>query len=345
MKTLFEATTLRGISLKNRIFRSATWMGMAADGMVTDAIVDVYRAYAQGQVGGIISGFTSIAPYDGVLQGAMRFTHDRHVEGHRRITDAVHAAGSRMFLQAALLDTTVPHPGGGGVVKSVNELSREDLQSFVDVYQEAAVRAEKAGYDGMQIHAAHFFGLSKCLSPLYNQRQDEYGGCSEGRARLLVEIYDAIRQAVGRSFCILLKINCSDFVEGGLTLEDFLVTSEMLARVGIDAIEVSGNYTSRPHVRAGVNEAYFKDAALRLKALVATPVILVGGLRSLETLTDLVARDGIDYVSLSRPLLCEPNLVARWQAGDVRPSCCRSCNACYHTPNHQCVQRLRGKEA
>ncbi|MBQ9405326.1 MAG: NADH:flavin oxidoreductase [Desulfovibrio sp.] len=346
MHTIFDTTSLRGIVLKNRVFRSATWLGMAgSDGLVTDAIVDVYRTYAQGQVGAIITGFTSISPYDGPLPGAMRLSHDSHVEGHKRITAAVHAEGSPIFLQAALLDTFVPDAAGHGVLKSVNALTREDLRSIVQVYREAALRAEKAGYDGLQIHAAHFFGLSKCLSPLCNQRQDEYGGCAEGRARLLVEIYDAVRQAVGQRFVILIKINCSDFSEGGLTQADFLTACELLARVGIDAIEVSGNYTSRPHVRPDVNEAYFRDAALRLKALVSTPVILVGGLRSLKTVNELVNKDGIDYVALSRPLICEPNLVARWQAGDTRPSRCLSCNACYHTPDHQCVQRLHGQEA
>lgn len=346
MKSVFDAVALRGVPLKNRIFRSATWMGMAgADGMVTDGIVEVYRAYAQGQAGGIISGFTSVSPCDGELPGAMRLTGDGHIAGHRRITEAVHAEGGRIFLQAALLDTYVAGADGRGVLKTVNSLTREDMRGIVDVYRKAAVRAEQAGYDGLQIHAAHFFGLSKCLSPLYNRRGDEYGGCAEGRARLLVEIHDAVRQAVGGRFVILVKINCSDFTEGGLTEDDFLTACEMLSRAGIDAIEVSGNYTSRPHVRAGVNEAYFRDAALRLKALVRTPVILVGGLRSLETVNALVDRDGIDFVSLSRPLICEPDLAARWQAGDTRPSRCVSCNACYHTPDHQCVQRLRGGEA
>ncbi len=346
MKTIFDSTTLRGISLKNRVFRSATWMGMAGTNrMVTDAIVDVYRAYAQGQVGGIISGFTSISPYDGALSGALHFTQDSHIAGHKRITEAAHAEGSRIFLQAALLDTYVANSFGRGELKSVNELTQEDIRGIVGIYRDAAMRAEMAGYDGLQIHAAHFFGLSKCMSPLYNQRRDEYGGCATGRARLLVEIHDTIRRVVAKQFAILIKINCSDFIEGGLTQEDFLTTCELLARIGIDAIEVSGNYTSRPHVRAGVNEAYFKDAALKLKALVSTPVILVGGLRSLETVNSLVDIDGIDYVSLSRPLICEPDLVARWQAGDTCPSRCVSCNACYHTPNHQCIQRLHGREA
>ncbi len=346
MKTIFDSTIIRSVSLKNRIFRSATWMGMAgANGCVTDAIVDVYREYARGQVGGIITGFTSVSPCDGELPGAMRFTGDEHISGHRRITEAIHAEGSRVFLQAAMLDTYVPGASGHGGLKSVNDLTHDDMRSIVDTYANAAARAEKAGYDGLQIHAAHFFGLSRCISPLYNQRQDEYGGSAEGRARILVEIHDAIRQSVGKHFAVIIKINCSDFIEGGLTERDFLVVCEMLSHAGIDAIEVSGNYTSRTNVRAGVGEAYFKEAALRLKSRVPTPVILVGGLRSIETINGLIGEEGIDYVSLSRPLICEPNLVARWLAGDTRPSRCVSCNSCYHTPNHQCVTRLHDKDA
>ena len=344
MRTLFDTTSLRGLRLKNRIFRSATWMGMADDGKVTQPIVELYRNYAKGQVAGIITGFTHIAPYDGQLPGAMRLTSDAQAEGHRAITEAVHAYDSRIFLQAALLDTTVATAEGKGTLKSVNSITEAELTRLIDDYRKAAVRAQKVGYDGLQIHAAHFFGLSKILSPLYNQRRDAYGGSAKGRAKLLVDIHDAIRAAVGSSFAILVKINCSDFAEGGLSEEDFIEACEALSCAGIDAIEVSGNYTSRPHVRAHVNEAYFAQAALKLRQRVTTPLILVGGLRSLETINALIDQEGIDYVSLSRPLLCEPMLVARWQSGDTSPSRCVSCNACYQTPNHQCIQHLR-KEA
>ena len=151
-----------------------------------------------------------------------------------------------------------------------------------------------------------------------------------------------MREAVGNDFALLVKINCSDFVPGGLDEEDFLTTCVLLDQAGIDAIEVSGNFTSRPNVRPGVNEGYFRAAARRLKGRVRAAVILVGGLRSPEMLHSIINDDGIDYVALSRPLICEPDLVQRWQRGDMRPARCLSCNACYNTLGHQCVLWLRG---
>ena len=345
MRDMFDTTTLRGIPLRNRVFRSATWMAMAGEGgVVTDAIVDLYRTCAQGRVGGIITGFTSISPHDRELSGAMRLDNDAHIAGHQRLTTAVHEAGGRVFTQMAMLDTHGTCGTGCGMPKTVNELSSDDMRGIVALYRDAAVRAERAGYDGAQIHAAHFFALSKCISPLHNQRQDTFGGSTEGRARLLVDIHNAMRGAVGDGFALLVKINCSDFVTGGLDENGFLTTCTLLDRAGIDAIEVSGNFTSRPNVRPGVNEGYFRVAAQRLKKRVRAAVMLVGGLRCMKTLRSIIADDAIDYVALSRPLICEPDLVKRWQHGDTRPARCLSCNACYNTPSHQCVLRLRGAQ-
>lgn len=341
MKSLFDTTSLRGCSLKNRFFRSATWMAMADDsGLVSDDLIAVYRAYAHHQVAGIITGFTHVSRYDKWLPGAVRFTEDKDVPHHARLTEAVHAEDSRIFLQAAILS---PH-GADGEEKSVDDLSLADIKTLISAYQQAAVRAEQAGYDGLQIHAAHFFGLSKCLSPACNHRKDAYGGSAKGRAKLLLDIHAAIRESVQDTFLILIKINCSDFVPGGLSQDDFLTACQMLSQAGIDAIEVSGNGTSRPHIRAGVNEGYFQDAARLLKMhLPQTPIILVGGLRSPAYIESLLSQNVMDYIALSRPLICEPDLVARWQAGDKRPARCVSCNGCYESYHHQCSMN-RGRE-
>lgn len=340
MKTIFDATTLRGRTLKNRIFRSATWMGMAENGCVTDEIVSMYQKLAQGQVAGIVTGFTSVVPWDGELPGALRFFEPEHVKGHTRLTKAVHESGSLIFLQAAMLDTYV----ASGQAVPVNALTLNDFADIVEAYKKAAIHAVEAGYDGLQIHGAHFFGLSKCLSPLCNQRNDAYGGSVERRAKIVLDILQAVRLVVSNDFIILIKINCSDFMSGGLSENDFISTSLLLADAGIDAIEVSGNYTSRPHIRAGVNEAYFKEAAVALRHRTTCPIILVGGVRSLDVANALVDQDDMTYVSLSRPLLCEPNLIARWQAGDSRPARCISCNSCYHTEHHRCILHKGGTE-
>ena len=196
----------------------------------------------------------------------------------------------------------------------------------------------------MQIHAAHFFYLSKFISPLLNHRTDHYGGDQRGRSRILYEILKDMRSKTGPDFLITMKINSTDEYPGGLTTQDFMLTSRLMADAGIDAIEVSANGTSRTGIKAGENEGYFRAAAMALAAYVDTPVVLVGGLRSVEKINQYLNDTKIEYVSLSRPLIREPNLIRRWQTGDTAPSKCVSCNSCYRTPGHQCIFNLKNKQ-
>lgn len=134
-----------------------------------------------------------------------------------------------------------------------------------------------------------------------------------------------------------MKVNCSDFTPGDLTPMDSLIACQIAASAGLNSIEVSGNYTSRPNIRPMVNEAYFLDFALELEKAVDIPIILVGGHRSMENMNRLLKETPIKYFSLSRPLIREPNLPSRWQAGDTKPATCISCNACYNTYAHKCI--------
>jgi len=341
MKSIFDETMLGGIPLKNRVFRSATWMAMAdGQGRVTDGLVSVYRQLAEGGVGAIVTGITSVAPADAPLEGIARFYDDSFIAGHRRITDAVHESGAIVYLQTAMVASCMGTPQGV-VSMPVNAWSVEEGRQIVSWFGDAAARAERAGYDGVQIHAAHGFFLSRFISPRFNQRDDEYGGDARRRARILVDILRDMRAKASPGFSIIAKINASDEMPYGLTVEDFLVASEMLVEAGIDAIEVSANGTSRQGVKPGQNEAYFRGYALALKECVDVPVILVGGHRSLACMNEVINEIGIEYLALSRPLICEPDLLTRWQTGDTSPSKCMSCNACYGTPRHQCIFNMR----
>ena len=209
---------------------------------------------------------------------------------------------------------------------------------MVSAFGDAARRAEQAGYDGVQIHAAHFFYLSRFISPLFNHRTDRYGG-----ANILPAILSDMRSKTSADFLITIKINSTDEYPGGMTEEDFIAACKLLCcrrdacGPGVDAIEVSANGTSRQGIRAGVNEGSFLHAAARLADEVDVPVALVGGLRSLEFIDHVLNTTKIEYISLSRPLVREPALIRRWQQGDTHPSLCVSCNSCYRTAGHQCV--------
>lgn len=332
MKTLFDTTTLGKRTLKNRIWRSATWLALAdAEGNVTDEIVKTYEELAKGGAAMIVTGLTSIVEHDAEIGGGAKFYDDRFIAGHRRLTEAVHKHGALVMMQTAIVDGPV------------DELSTEQVEYIVRQFGDAARRAEQAGYDGVQIHAAHFFYLSKFISPLLNHRTDRYGGSQRDRTRILYEILKDMRGKTGDDFLITMKINSTDEYPGGLTVQDFLVSCKLMADAGIDAIEVSGNGTSHTGTKAGRDEGYFRAAAMSLAALVDVPVVLVGGLRSVEKINQYLDETKIEYISLSRPLIREPNLIQRWMQGDIKPSLCVSCNTCYRTPGHQCIFNLRNK--
>ena len=165
MKTLFDTMTLRHHQLKNRVWRSATWLALAdAEGNVTDEIVSTYEELAEGGAAMIVTGLTSIVKVEAEIGGGVKFYDDRFVEGHRRLTDAIHRHNALVMMQTAIVDGPI------------DELSTAQVEDIVLQFGDAAHRAEKAGYDGVQIHAAHFFYLSKFISPLVNHRTDRYGG-------------------------------------------------------------------------------------------------------------------------------------------------------------------------
>lgn len=321
MKTIFDTTMMRATALRNRVWRSATWLGLAdSQGQVTDPVISTYQALAEGGVAMIVTGLTSISAIDATIGGECRFFDDTFIPGHRRLTDAVHRCGASILLQTAMVD---------GIV---DELSTSQVDAVVHAFGAAACRAERAGYDGVQIHAAHFFYLSKFISPLFNHRTDCYAG-----AAILPAILSAMRATTSPNFLITMKINSTDEYPGGLDQNRFLEACHLMQ--GLDAIEVSANGTSRRGIRAGLNEGPFLPAAARLASEVDTPVVLVGGLRSVEYINHVLADTSIAYIGLSRPLVCEPNLVLRWQQGDTTPSRCISCNGCYSTAGHRCVRQ------
>ena len=326
MNTLFDKTTLRNLELCNRVWRSATWMALAdTDGFVTNELVDAYEELAKGGAAVIVTGLTSIVEDDAPIGRECKFYDDRFIEGHKKLTDAIHRHGSKVMMQTAIVDGPV------------DELTTEQVEVIIHAFGDAARRAKQAGYDGVQIHAAHFFYLSKFISPLLNHRSDRYGGDQRGRTQILLEILQDMRAKTSQDFLITMKINSTDEFPGGLTHHGFLETSRLMAEAGIDAIEVSANGTSRMGIKAGLNEAYFLDAAKLLAERVKVPVALVGGLRSIKKINELLNETNIAYISLSRPFIREPNLINRWLKGDTAPSKCISCNSCYRTCGHRCV--------
>ncbi|MBC2716561.1 MAG: NADH:flavin oxidoreductase [Desulfobacteraceae bacterium] len=348
MSVLFESTEINGMKLANRFVRSATWEGMAADdGGVTPKLIQTMVDLAEGGVGLIISGHAYISPEGQAGPWQLGIYKDELIDGLKTMTDAVHEAGGKIIAQLAhaghfaikALTKQPPNVVSNfeGLSKSPrHELTKEDIQKLVNAFSQAAQRAKSAGFDGVQIHSAHGYLLSQFLSPAYNRRQDEYGGSIENRARVHLEVYNAIRNAVGKNYPVLIKINSEDHIENGLSLEDSISASKMLAHAGINAIELSGGTLSSGKLspsRGGINkeekEAYFKESAAAYKKEMTVSLILVGGLRSLNVAEQTIKNKTADYISMCRPFIREPGLINRWLSGDTSPAKCKSDNLCF----------------
>jgi 2,4-dienoyl-CoA reductase-like NADH-dependent reductase (Old Yellow Enzyme family) len=347
MSKPFESGKINGMELSNRFVRSATWEGMAADdGAVTPKLIETMVALAKGGVGMIITSHACIRQEGQAGPWQIGVYKDELIDGLKEMAAAVHKNGSKIVMQIAhaghfaveQLTGLVPWVASGfeGLAKTPrHEMTVDDIRALTVSFAQAATRAKVAGFDGVQIHSAHGYLLSQFLSPLYNRRMDDYGGSIENRARIHLGVLRAVRKAVGGDFPILAKLNCGDFVEGGLNTSDALQVGELLAEAGLDALEISGGVLTGGRmspsrmVKNEEQEAYFKNAARAFRKKLGIPLILVGGMRSFETAENLLEDGTADFISMCRPFIREPDLVNRWQSGDRRKAFCKSDNACF----------------
>lgn len=350
MKNLFEKTHISSLSLTNRFVFSATWDGMADnEGFCTQKNIDALVERAHGGVGLIITGMAYVKADGKAAPWQLAVHSDEFVPGLAEMAQAVHNAQGKVILQLAYggcyappaltgHETVGPSANDTDKFPQCREMSLQEINQVVEAFGKAAGRAKKAVFDGVQLHAAHGYLLSEYLSPFFNKRTDNYGGSVENRARILLEAFQAVRNEVGEEFPVFVKINSEDFVEGGFTVAEMLQVCAMLEKAGVDAIELSGGtlfasgaYSS---CRVGViesqdKEVYYREAAARYKKTINVPLMLVGGIRTLEVSEKLVCDELADYVSLCRPLIREPNLINCWKSGDTKSATCISCNGCF----------------
>lgn len=356
MKSLFDQTRLAGMELKNRFIRSATHDGLADEqGHLTEELFQVYENLAQGGVGTIITGLTLVSDQEEQLPRQMGIYSDSFIDEYKKVTAMSHSYGAKIILQIACLGSQTSPSASGKIMwgpsavedlgyKTIpKEMTAQDILLVQAAFAEAALRAKKAGFDGVQMHVAHGYLLSKFLTPYYNRRSDGYGGSIDNRARMVLETYQAIRAKVGSGYPVFIKINSEDFMDQGMTFAECKYVCKKLAELGVNAIEVSGgSQSSRPdqgvaRVIMPQQESYFKSYAAELAQEIDIPVILVGGNRSFEGMTELLNQTSIEYFALSRPLICESNLINQWQSGERKHAKCVSCNKCFRRGGTSCV--------
>ena len=342
MSILFEPIKIGRLELKNRVVRSATWDGAAdSEGAVTDDAVALFRELGRGGIGLIITGHTFVSRLGQSSPAQYGIYSDKMIPGLRRLTETVHKEGSKIAVQ-------ITHCGlnsgyfrrQGKTLQAVSvldeletphkEMTETEIEAIISDFGSAARRAVEAGFDAIELHGAHGFLMSQFLSPFFNRRTDQWGGSSQNRRRFHLEVIKRVRQATGRDFSLMIKFGPWEDLPGGLPLEEGVEAAREIAGQGLDAMEISagGKGSVQRENEDELERAYFRDAAVAVKRAVNVPIILVGGIRSLEMANEILESGDADLISMSRPFIREPDLLLRWQRGDTKPATCISCNKC-----------------
>jgi len=355
LSILFEPLRIGRIEIANRFVRSATYFGLADDeGRIGDASVELMRILASSEVGLIVTGYAFVARSGQCFADMNGIDRDEQIAGYRKMTGAVHERGGRIVMQIAhggAGATQVRIRGEERLVASVvdgqrrrgervRELSDAEIEAIIDVFGQSARRVQEAGFDGVQIHGAHGYLITQFLSPSSNRRSDRWGGSLENRMRFVIEVTRAVRAQVDDDFPVMIKLGCRDYLDEGkgLSIDEGAEVAAALEREGVCFVEVSHGMRGRVFRKrttgkktAPIEEAYLLPDAKIVRNRVSVPLALVGGMRSLPVMEEVVASGIVDCVSLCRPLIREPDLIKRWREGDTRNADCVSCWGCLKT--------------
>jgi 2,4-dienoyl-CoA reductase-like NADH-dependent reductase (Old Yellow Enzyme family) len=375
----FEATSLAGIQMKNRILRSATYESMCdALGHPQPSYYKLYEKVSDGGVGAIITGYVAVNRTGRMPRFMGIIDDDAYIEEFGKLSSVVHANNTPIFMQIAHCggasskvvtntEPVAPSPFVNKLLRQkARELSHTEIEGIVGDFVKAIIRVRQAGFDGVQLHAAHGYLLSEFLSPHVNKRTDRWGGTTENRSRIITDILERARKQVG-DYPILIKISAYDYDPGGVRVDESIKIARILENAGCSAIEVScgGINDSFPSVRskqfpikaalafvAPFNRIpkpakflaalilriavksysplfnYNVDAALQIKRNIGIPVIVVGGIHKRSDIEDIICNKGIDYISMCRPFIIEPTIVIKFQADKHVESRCINCGYC-----------------
>lgn len=394
MSKVFESSKFAGLTLKNRIFRSATHEGMGdSGGHPFDSLGKLYIKLAEGGVGAIITGFAAVQQNGRATNNMLMFDRDEYIADYKRMLDLLKEYEVPVFLQLAhaggnsdsaikdrnpVAPSRIMYPLYRTIPRAMND---KEINELIDNFVRAIVRANKAGFEGVQLHGAHGYLLFSFLSPYCNRRTDKWGGDTEGRYRVVGEIVHRVRQEIG-DYPLLLKISAYDVDKQGMTVAESVRLAKMFEESGGDAIEVScggitGGFISvrsakspveailnLEHNYASLSPAkkkvmallvplalkpikplhnYNVEAAAVFKKELKIPVIVVGGLRRLDDMECIIEEGKADYISLSRPLIIEPALPNKFKNGLQIESKCIDCAYCLIAASSKPLRCYHGK--
>jgi 2,4-dienoyl-CoA reductase-like NADH-dependent reductase (Old Yellow Enzyme family) len=372
---VFDPGRLGPLTLRNRILKAATYEGLSHRSRVTTDLVDFHRAYAAGGVGMTTVAYCAVAPDGRTAPDQVMWTDDA-MPGLRALTDAVHEEGAAVSAQighagpvadargnaAPALSPSTRFPNMSGGVS--RKATAADIRRITAAHGHAARRAVEAGFDAVEVHLGHSYFASAFLSPRINHRKDEYGGSLANRAKVGRGILHAVRDAVGDRIAVVTKLNMTDGVKGGISLEEAIQTARWIEEDGtVDAFEMTaGSSLLNPMYlfRGGApvkefvevmpqpirtvmrlaggrfireypyHDAYLLERAREVRRAVSLPMILLGGITDRPSM-DLAMSEGFEFVAMGRALLREPDLVNRIAADPATPSLCIHSNRCMPT--------------
>ncbi len=344
---VFTPVRIGTLELPNRIVRAACGERRAdRDGFVGHDMLAYMDTLARGGSGLVILGHGYVRRDGRLTDNETGLDRDDGVPRLRLVAEQIRKAGGRSAIQIShggpqcrpsVIETVPVSPSGVEVRKTKVQpciLEEPDIHELIEAFGAAARRAREAAFDAVQIHAAHGYLITQFLSPATNQRTDDWGGTPARRRAFLMAVLRQVREAVGEDYPVLIKLNLDDCIPGGIPLEEALSAAEAVAAAGVAAIEVSGGMVdsergaARKNIEPGKQEAYFRRLARAVKQRIDCPVILVGGLKSIEVITDVLQSGDADLVALGRPLIREPHLPLDWLDGRQTPADCTSCNRC-----------------
>ncbi len=379
---VFAPAKLGPITLRNRIIKAATFEGATPDALVTDDLIDYHRRPAAGGVGMTTVAYCAVSP-GGRTEGRQIWMRHEAVAGLCRLRDAIHAEGAAISAQIGhagpVADARSNKAKALAPVRFFNPIAMrfakkataDDIGDVIAAHADAARFAIDAGFDAVEIHLGHNYFCSSFLSPLINRRDDEFGGSLQNRAKVARGVVMAVRRAIEKDganqIAVTAKLNMSDGVRGGITVDEALTTAKWLQQDGgLDAIELTAGSSLvnpmylfrgdaplkefanafKPPVRWGIRmlgknflrqypyrDAYLLDQARKFRAELTMPLILLGGITNRETM-DLAMAEGFQFVAMARALLAEPDLINRIAADGDRHtvrSACTHCNQCMPT--------------
>lgn len=344
-KTLFRSFWIGNLELKNRIVMPPMATNFAGEeGFVNDRHIAYYVNRAKGGVGYITFEHTGVLRQGRAFPNMALIDSDQHIPPFRKLAEAIHKEDGKIVIQInhAGRQTSSSITGSPIVAPSAipcpvrkempKELSQEEIQKIIEAFGEAARRVKEAGADGVEIHMAHGYLINQFLSPFSNRREDDYGGDSDRRMRMALEVLRTVRNKVGSDFPVLCRLSADEYVEGGLKVEDSKDIAKTLERNGVDALHISAcvaasGYLNHPPYYA--DEGIFVPLAQKIKSVVGVPVITVGRIRTPELANQIVEENKADLVSMGRALIADPYLPMKTLQGrrdEITP--CISCNRC-----------------